>query len=54
VQDSPETADNFIDRLEEQTETPEIFPNRCALIPENEILATRYGHMIVGDYLFFA
>ena len=50
AQDSPETADKFISRLEEQIETLEIFPNRCALIPENEILGTRYRHMIYGDY----
>ncbi len=48
AQDSPETADKFINRLEEQIETLEIFPNRCALIPENEILGTRC--MIYGDY----
>jgi toxin ParE1/3/4 len=50
AQDSPETADEFIGRLEQQIETLEIFPNRCALIPENEILGTRYRHMIYGDY----
>jgi toxin ParE1/3/4 len=44
AQDSPETADKFIGRLEEQIETLEVFPNRCALIPENEILGTRYRH----------
>jgi len=47
AQDSPETADKFISRLEEQIETLEIFPNRCALIPENEILGTRYRHMVM-------
>lgn len=50
AQDSPETADKFIRRLEEQIETLEVFPNRCPLIPENEILGTRYRHMIYGDY----
>ena len=50
AQDSPETTDKFISRLEEQIETLEVFPNRCALIPENEILGTRYRHMIYGDY----
>jgi len=50
AQDSPETADKFISRLEEQIETLEVFPNRCALIPENEILGTRYRHMFYGDY----
>ena len=50
AQDSPETADKFISRLEEQIETLEIFPNRCALIPENEILGTRYRQMVCSDY----
>ena len=50
AQDNPETADKFIGRLEEQIETLEIFPNRCALIPENEILGTRYRHIIYGNY----
>jgi toxin ParE1/3/4 len=50
AQDSPEAADKFISRLEEQIETLEIFPNRCALIPENEVLGTRYRHMVYGDY----
>ena len=48
AQDSPEAADKFIS--EEQIETLEIFPNRCALIPENGILGTRYRHMVYGDY----
>jgi plasmid stabilization system protein ParE len=50
AQDSPEAADKFIGRLEQQIETLEIFPNRYALIPENQILGTRYRHMIYGDY----
>jgi toxin ParE1/3/4 len=50
AEDSPETANEFISRLEKQIETLEIFPNRSALIPENEILGTRYRHMIYGDY----
>ncbi len=50
AQDSPEAADKFIGRLEEQIETLETFPNRCPLIPENENLGTRYRHMVFGDY----
>jgi plasmid stabilization system protein ParE len=50
AQDSPEAADSFIGRIEKQIETLEIFPDRCPLIPENEILGTRYRHMIYGDY----
>jgi toxin ParE1/3/4 len=50
AQDSPEAADKFISQLEEQIETLEIFPNRCPLIPENEILGTAYRHMVYGDH----
>jgi plasmid stabilization system protein ParE len=48
--DSPEEADKFIRRLEEQIETLEKFPERCSLIPENEILGTRYRHLLYGNY----
>jgi plasmid stabilization system protein ParE len=40
AQDSPEEASQFIDRLEDQIATLERFPERCALIPENEFLGT--------------
>jgi toxin ParE1/3/4 len=50
AQDSPEEADKFVRRLEEQVETLERFPERCPLIPENEILGTRYRHLIYGNY----
>ncbi|OGQ17595.1 MAG: hypothetical protein A3C54_05575 [Deltaproteobacteria bacterium RIFCSPHIGHO2_02_FULL_60_17] len=50
AQDSPEEAEKFIRRLEEQIETLERFPERCPLIPENEILGTRYRHLLYGSY----
>ena len=50
AQDSPEEADQFIRRLEEQIETLETFPERCPLIPENEILGTHYRHLVYGNY----
>jgi toxin ParE1/3/4 len=50
AEDSRENADNFIGRLERQIETLEKFPDRCPLIPENEILGTRYRHLIYGNY----
>lgn len=49
AQDSLDTADNFIGRLERQIETLEKFPDRCPLIPENEIPGTRYRHLIFGN-----
>ena len=47
AQDNPEAADKFMSRLEEEIETLELFPNRCVLIPETEILGTRYRHMVM-------
>ena len=48
--DSSEEAEQFIRRLEEQIETLETFPERCPLIPENEILGTHYRHLVYGNY----
>ena len=48
--DSPENATAFILRLEEQIEALEQFPERCPLIPENELLGTGYRHIIYGAY----
>jgi plasmid stabilization system protein ParE len=50
AQDSPEKAGQFIARLEEQLTMLERFPERCSLIPENEILGTRYRHLVYGKY----
>jgi len=48
--DSPEEANKFVRRLEEQIKILETFPERCPLIPENEILVTRYRHLLYGNY----
>jgi plasmid stabilization system protein ParE len=48
--DSPENAAAFILRLEEQIDTLEQFPERCPLIPENELLGTTYRHLLYGAY----
>ena len=50
AQDSAEEAEEFIRRLEEQIATLESFPERCPLISENEILGTRYRHLLYGSY----
>ena len=50
AQDSIEEAAKFVRRLEEQIATLESFPERCPLIPENEILGTRYRHLLYGSY----
>ena len=48
--DSQEIATAFILRLEEQIVTLEQFPERCPLIPENELLGTSYRHLLYGAY----
>ena len=50
AQDSIEEAAKFVHRLEEQIATLKSFPERCPLIPENEILGTRYRHLLYGSY----
>lgn len=50
AQDSPEHALAFISALEHQLQTLERFPERCPLIPENEILGTSYRHLLHGRY----
>ena len=48
--DSPENATAFILRLEDQIETLERLPERCPLIPENELLGSTYRHLLYGAY----
>lgn len=50
AQDSPDEADKFVRRLEEQITLLERFPKRCPLIPENESLGTQYRHLLYGSY----
>ncbi|ABQ25467.1 type II toxin-antitoxin system RelE/ParE family toxin [Geotalea uraniireducens] len=50
AEDSPEAATAFILELESQLTTLESFPERCPLVPENEILSTRFRHLIYGNY----
>ncbi|MBI2985788.1 MAG: type II toxin-antitoxin system RelE/ParE family toxin [Deltaproteobacteria bacterium] len=48
--DSPSEAIKFVLHLEKQVHTLERFPERCPLIPENELLGTRYRHLLFGEY----
>ena len=48
--DSPEEAAKFVLQLEKQVEKLERFPERCPLISENQVLHTRYRHLIYGEY----
>ena len=50
AQDNPEAATAFILRLEEQIGTLEMFPQRCPLIPESELLGAAYRHLLFGNY----
>jgi len=50
AQDKPEAATAFVIRLEEQINTLEDFPERCPLVPENELLGTAYRHLVFGNY----
>ena len=48
--DNPEYAGAFVTELLGQVSTLEQFPRRCPLVPENEILGTRYRHLVYGHY----
>ncbi|MGZ8453275.1 MAG: type II toxin-antitoxin system RelE/ParE family toxin [Candidatus Binatia bacterium] len=48
--DSPAEADRFIRRIETHIGTLERFPERCPLIAENELLGTRYRHLLLSHY----
>jgi plasmid stabilization system protein ParE len=50
ARDNVEAASRFIRRLEKQIDTLERFPERCPLIPENEILGSRYRHLLIANY----
>jgi plasmid stabilization system protein ParE len=50
TQDKPDAATAFVLRLEEQIGTLERFPERCPLLPENELLGTAYRHLLNGNY----
>lgn len=48
--DSVEDASRFVFQFEDNIETLELFPERCPFIPENEILGTKYRHLVHGNY----
>jgi toxin ParE1/3/4 len=50
ARDSPDAAAAFILRLEEQIATLERYPERCPLVPENDLLGTAYRHLLFGNY----
>ena len=48
--DSADAATKFINELENQAAALARFPERCPLIPENELLGSRYRHFLHGHY----
>ena len=50
AQDKPAAATAFILQMEEQISTLEDSPERCPLVPENELLGTAYRHLLYGKY----
>ncbi|MCU1286686.1 MAG: plasmid stabilization system [Acidobacteriales bacterium] len=48
--DNPAAGDALLDELDRQVSALEHFPERCPLIPENELLGTSYRHLIHGNY----
>lgn len=50
AQDKPDAATDFVRHLEEQIGSLQDFPERCRLIPENDLLGTAYRHLVYGNY----
>ena len=50
ARDNPDAASAFILCPEEQTGTLERYPERCPLVPENDLLGTTYRHLLFGSY----
>lgn len=48
--DNPDRASTFISELERQFAALEQSPQRCPLVPENEMLGTEFRHLIYGKY----
>ena len=50
AQDKPAATTTFVLQIEEQISTLEDSPERCPLVPENELLGTAYRHLLYGKY----
>ncbi len=50
ARDNSGAATDFILRMEEQIDTLERFPERCARVPESRLLGERYRHLLIGPY----
>jgi plasmid stabilization system protein ParE len=45
-----DAANSLIQHLEEQIANLELFPLRCPILPENELLETDYRYTLYGKY----
>lgn len=43
-------ADQFLTQLTRGIQSLELHPERCPLIPENDLLGTEYRHLLIGRY----
>ena len=50
LQDSKKLAIKWVNEIERQINSLEIFPMRCPIIPETEELGEEYRHLIYGKY----
>ena len=50
AEDSPSSAAEWIDTVEDQIATLEQFPLRCAIIPEAADIGRPYRHLIHGNF----
>jgi toxin ParE1/3/4 len=50
ARDSIDKANRFIHKLESQLRTLRRLPERCPLIPENDLLDKQYRHLVYGKY----
>lgn len=50
AQDNKIAAEKWITEIERQIQSLEIFPLRCAVIPEAKELGEQYRHIIYGEY----
>jgi plasmid stabilization system protein ParE len=48
--DNIDNANRFIFKLEQRMKTLSYSPRRCSLISENELLGTRYRHLLIRKY----
>lgn len=49
-QNSPENAENWLNRLLDAIDSLATFPARCAVAPENEFHQHQVRHLLFGEY----